>query len=98
MNKKQSGKAREEERRRIASMRPSPEDLPEPNAEPVGAIRSGSLAGKTMWGAIWFLAIPILIQQILIAMVGLADKIFSGALPEEIVLPAMDAIGIGSQP
>jgi putative MATE family efflux protein len=49
-----------------------------------------------MWGAIWFLAIPILIQQILIACVGLADKIFAGALPEEIVLPAMDAIGIGS--
>jgi putative MATE family efflux protein len=77
-------------------MQPSPEDLPEPLAEPIGAIRSGSLAGKTMWGAIWFLAIPILIQQILVACVGLADKIFSGALPEDIVLPAMDAIGIGS--
>ncbi len=77
-------------------MQPSPEDLPEPLAEPVGAIRSGSLAGKTMWGAIWFLAIPILIQQILVASVGLADKIFAGALPESIVLPAMDAIGIGS--
>ena len=49
-----------------------------------------------MWGAIWFLAIPILIQQILIATVGLADKVFAGALPEEVVLPAMDAIGIGS--
>ena len=49
-----------------------------------------------MWGAIWFLAIPILIQQILVATVGLADKIFAGALPDEIVLPAMDAIGIGS--
>ena len=61
-----------------------------------GEIQNGSLAGKTMWVAIWFLAIPILIQQILVATVGLADKMFAGALPEDIVLPAMDAIGIGS--
>ena len=61
-----------------------------------GEIQNGSLAGKTMWAAIWFLAIPILIQQILVATVGLADKMFAGALPEDIVLPAMDAIGIGS--
>ncbi len=85
-----------EEERRVSMMRPSPEDLPEPIAEPPGAIRSGSLAGKTMWAAIWFLAIPILIQQLLIATVGLTDKIFAGALPEEIVIPAMDAIGVGS--
>ena len=64
--------------------------------KPEGFIQTGSLAGKTMWVAIWFLAIPILIQQILIATVGLADKMFAGALPEKIVLPAMDAIGIGS--
>jgi putative MATE family efflux protein len=93
---KQDGHSHAEEQRRIAAMRPSPEDLPEPCAEPAGAIRSGSLAGKTMWGAIWFLAIPILIQQILVATVGLADKIFAGALPDAVVLPAMDAIGIGS--
>jgi putative MATE family efflux protein len=77
-------------------MQPSPEDLQDALAEPVGSIRSGSLAGKTMWGAIWFLAIPILIQQILVATVGLADKMFAGALPEHVVIPAMDAIGIGS--
>lgn len=77
-------------------MHPSPEDLPDPMAEPAGAIRSGSLAGKTMWAAIWFLAIPILIQQILVACVGLADKIFAGALPQDVVLASMDAIGIGS--
>ena len=59
-------------------------------------IKSGSLAGKTMWGAIIFLALPILIQQFLIACVGLADKMFAGALPEDIVLPSLDAIGIGS--
>jgi putative MATE family efflux protein len=86
----------DDEQRRIASIQPSPEDLQEPLSQPPGAIRSGPLAGKTMWAAIWFLAIPILIQQILIACVGLADKIFAGALPESVVLPAMDAIGIGS--
>ncbi len=59
-------------------------------------IKSGSLAGKTMWGAIVFLALPILVQQFLIACVGLADKMFAGALPEDIVLPSLDAIGIGS--
>ncbi len=96
MTKKPETQSQLEERRRIAAMQPSPEDLPEPLAEPVGSIRSGSLAGKTMWAAIWFLAIPILIQQILVASVGLADKIFAGALPEAVVLPAMDAIGIGS--
>ena len=77
-------------------MQSSPEDLHDPMAEPAGAIRSGSLAGKTMWAAIWFLAIPILIQQILFACVGLADKIFAGALPQDVVLASMDAIGIGS--
>jgi len=96
VSQKQGDHPKTEEQRRIASMQPSPEDLQDPLAEPVGAIRSGSLAGKTLWGAIWFLAIPILIQQILVATVGLADKIFAGALPENIVLPAMDAIGIGS--
>lgn len=65
-------------------------------SKPNGQIQSGNLAGKTMWAAIWFLAIPILVQQILVATVGLADKMFAGALPEEIVLPALDAIGIGS--
>ena len=74
MTKKQDDHSKSEERRRIASMQPSPEDLQEPIAEPAGSIRRGSLAGKTMWAAIWFLAIPILIQQILVATVGLADK------------------------
>jgi len=79
-----------------AAKQASSEDLHDATEVQTGSIRSGSLAGKTMWGAIWFLAIPILIQQILVACVGLADKIFAGALPEEIVLPSMDAIAIGS--
>jgi putative MATE family efflux protein len=61
-----------------------------------GAIRSGKLAGKTMWQAIWILALPVLLQQTLQACVGLVDKMLAGNLPRSIVVPAMDAIGIGS--
>ena len=61
-----------------------------------GKIQSGRLAGKSMWAAIGILAIPVLIQQTLTAFVGLVDKMLSGSLPESIVVPAMDGIGIGS--
>jgi putative MATE family efflux protein len=49
-----------------------------------------------MWGAIWILALPVLLQQLLTACVGLFDKILGGSLPEEIVLPAMDGLSVGS--
>ncbi len=61
-----------------------------------GVIQSGNLAGRTMWAAIWILALPVLIQQTMAATVGLVDKIIAGSLPETIVRPAMDGIGIGS--
>jgi len=61
-----------------------------------GAIKSGKLAGKGMWAAIWILALPVLFQQFMQACVGLVDKMLAGRLPESIVRPAMDAIGIGS--
>lgn len=83
-------------KQRIAATQPPPKDPQDPSTETAGTIQSGSLAGKSMSAAIWMLAMPILIQQILVACVGLADKMFAGALPEAIVLPAMDAIGIGS--
>ena len=46
-----------------------------------GSIRSGKLAGRTMWSAIRFLAIPILLQQLVAACVGLVDKMIAGSLP-----------------
>lgn len=61
-----------------------------------GLIKSGKLAGLTMWGAIWTLAIPVLIQQTMQAMVGMADKVFAGQLPQEMVKPALDAVGVGA--
>ena len=61
-----------------------------------GSIQAGKLAGRSMWSAIWILALPILIQQTMAAAVGLVDTIYAGHLPEAIVIPAMDAISIGS--
>lgn len=61
-----------------------------------GAIRSGKLAGKSMSAAIWILALPVLLQQVLAAAVGLVDKMIAGAIPDPVGVPALDAIGIGS--
>jgi len=72
------------------------ETTPQLQAIPEGAIRSGKLAGKTMWSAIWILSLPVLLQQFMTACVGLVDKVLAGSLPRNIVVPAMDAISIGS--
>ena len=37
-----------------------------------GAIKTGKLAGRSMWSAIWILALPVLFQQLMAACVGLA--------------------------
>ena len=63
---------------------------------PSGEIRSGKLAGRSLRSAIWILALPILIQQTMAACVGLVDTIFAGHLPAATVVPALDAISIGS--
>lgn len=65
-------------------------------AEVEGAIRSGKLAGKSMRAAIWILAMPVLVQQLAAAFLGLADKILAGSLPSQIVVPALDGLGIAS--
>ena len=64
--------------------------------ESEGMIQSGKLAGKSMWSGIWILALPVLLQQMLVASVGLVDKMLGGSLPESIVIPAMDGLSIGS--
>ncbi len=68
----------------------------EREAENIGVIRLGKLAGKSMWSAIWILALPVLIQQFMAACVGLVDKVLAGSLPKAIIVPALDAISIGS--
>ena len=83
----------------------SPDDPPDPvlaleeveaTIDEAGTIRSGKLAGKSMWAAMWIVALPVLLQQFLGALVGLVDKLIAGSLPAEIVVPALDGIGIGS--
>ena len=64
--------------------------------EAEGKIRSGKLAGRSLASAIWIVAVPVLLQQTFTASVGLFDKILSGSLPSEIVVPAIDGLGIGS--
>ncbi len=61
-----------------------------------GAIKSGKLAGKSLWQAIWIVALPVLIQQTAGAFVGLVDKMLAGGLPKAIVVDSLDGMGIGS--
>ncbi|QDV04667.1 Multidrug resistance protein MdtK [Planctomycetes bacterium Poly30] len=49
-----------------------------------------------MGSAILVLALPVMIQQLLQAFVGMTDKLFAGHLDEEVRVAALDAIGIGS--
>jgi putative MATE family efflux protein len=67
-----------------------------PAVGPQGGIRSGKLAGRTMSSAIWVLAWPVLIQQLLQAFVGMTDKVLAGRLGSGEEVAALDAIGIGS--
>ena len=57
-----------------------------------GRIRAGRLAGLSLWGSIWVLSWPILIESLLNWMVGAVDTVLSAALSE----PAADAIGGGA--
>lgn len=49
-----------------------------------------------MWSAIFVLSWPVLMQQMMQACVGLVDKILAGKLPDDIVVPALDGLGVGS--
>ncbi len=59
-------------------------------------IRSGRLAGLSMGTAIRVLAVPVLVQQLMSACLGLMDTIFAGRLPKDVMIAAMDAVGVGS--
>ncbi len=76
------------------SLTPPPPAPPGP--VPDGRIRSGKLAGRSMTSAIWVLAWPVLVQQMLQAFVGMSDKLFAGRLDPGERVAALDAIGIGS--
>lgn len=57
-----------------------------------GRIKSGKLAGLTMWHAIWVLAWPVLIESFLNAAVGLVDTTLAANLGQD----ATDAVGAAS--
>jgi len=59
---------------------------------PDGRLRSGKLAGKTMWGAIFVLSWPILVESYLNSFVGLVDTM----LAARISVAATDAIAPAS--
>ena len=75
---------------------PSPDSGADWGRSVSSGIRSGKLAGLSTLGAIRVVALPVLLQQFLQAMVGMVDKMLAGRLPENQVLAALDAIGIGS--
>ncbi|MCK4873736.1 MAG: hypothetical protein KAS72_13520, partial [Phycisphaerales bacterium] len=64
-------------------------------AEGEGQIRAGKLAGKTLAGAIFILAMPVLLEQLLAAVVGLVDKMLTGGLPLD-ATAALDGVSLGS--
>lgn len=55
-------------------------------------LRSGRLKGLTMWGAIFVLSWPVLIESFLGAMVGLVDTMLAAGISE----PATDAVGVAA--
>jgi Na+-driven multidrug efflux pump len=57
-----------------------------------GRIRSGRLAGLSMWQAIWVLSWPVLTESMLNALVGLVDTTLAGSISEA----ATDAVGAAS--
>jgi len=65
-------------------------------AEREGVIRSGKLAGKSMGAAIWIVAAPVFVQQLMQACVGMVDKMLAGRLPDGLATPGLDAVGVGS--
>ncbi len=58
------------------------------------AIRSGKLAGRSLYSAIMIIALPVVLGQCANATVGLVDKILAGHLASELVKPALDGLGL----
>ena len=57
---------------------PSPDSGADWGRSVSSGIRSGKLAGLSTFGAIRVVALPVLLQQFLQAMVGMVDKMLAG--------------------
>lgn len=86
-----SSRAEKENAGAVAASAPTGEPV---HAEDGPTIRSGKLAGRSLYSAIWIIALPVLLGQCANAMVSLVDKIFAGFLPAELVKPALDGLGL----
>jgi len=71
-----------------------PEEVGELATPDGPAIRSGKLAGRSLFAAIMIIALPVLLGQCANALVGLVDKILAGHLAPELVKPALDGLGL----
>lgn len=74
----------------------SEDEVPEASEQPDGQIQSGALVGRSLLAGILIVGLPVLMQQVLGATVGLVDKMLAGGLDDSVVLPAMDGLGVGS--
>ncbi len=74
----------------------SPEEAPENKESSGGEIRAGVLVGRSLPAAILIVGLPVLLQQLLGAAVGLIDKMLAGGLQDAVVVDAMDGLGVGS--
>jgi len=61
-----------------------------------GVISAGPLVGRSLVSSILIVGLPVLLQQLMGATVGLVDKMLAGGLAEEVVVSSMDGLGIGS--
>ena len=59
-------------------------------------ISAGPLVGRSRVSSILIVGLPVLLQQLMGATVGLVDKMLAGGLAEEVVVSSMDGLGIGS--
>jgi hypothetical protein len=59
-------------------------------------IKSGKLAGKSLWQSIWILSVPVLVQQMMAALVGTTDTLLAGNLPPGTAGAARDGVGFGA--
>lgn len=76
----------------VAPLRPLPSGRPARGLTADGRLRSGRLAGLTMWGAMVALAWPVLVDSLLNSLVGLTDTVLAAGISEA----ATDAIGAAS--
>ena len=73
----------------IDAVVPGPEGRATSGVTADGRLKSGKLAGRTMWGAILALGWPILCESYLASLVGLTDTVLAAQISEA----ATDAIG-----